>query len=420
MRHSTTSTRTGSETRRHNPGSVIRAAVAVLAVCLVAVAAFASSVTADSDRQDTKWHINDDPSLEGPSGGWWRRTAGGAYGDYHYTYGIGNSSNRDNYAVWDMGRRNGEQWVVAWVPKTPADVRATVSYRIYRNGDLHRTVKVDQGQNKHWVVLGKFEFLGADVRIEVWDNETREHYTRRNPSLSRIGIDAIAMKCAGNCDDDSLTPTAGQSAQPAYPPTEEGYRQWITERVVPGMEWRGKVNPCDLDAGDWPADWQLASATRTRDPETGAQVAWTYDRAFLGTASHGNTGVLYHFFAGECTSWVQFRLRVDGIPFYNGYRWNVAGPWGHASNWDEAARKLGLLTSTPRKGSVAQWDHNHGGHVAYVEEVLNNGNTIRVSEMNVSSSEVCHFSTRLIHKNVDDPRGVVYNWPHNFIDFSQS
>ena len=183
-------------------GMVVTAALAASVLGSVAVT---RQAVADEDQQDTYWHYIDDPRLEGPSKWWWPGTSGGWDGDYHFTYGIGGDHARDNYAVWEMGHRHGKQTIYIWVPKSPATVGATVLYRIYENDVLLTSVQVDQeaDENKGWNRLGAWDFNGAEVRVEIWDNETRERYDRNNPTDSRIGIDTVAMRCWSRCWDDS-------------------------------------------------------------------------------------------------------------------------------------------------------------------------------------------------------------------------
>lgn len=143
-----------------------------------------------------------------------------------------------------------------------------------------------------------------------------------------------------------------------------------------------------------------------------------------------NKNEYYSFHTGECTSWVRFRLNSNGIPFHNGYP-NTNPPnlsstiyhWGNAHKWDDTATRAGLIVNkSPKRGAVAQWEANEGGagsagHVAYVEEVLDGGKTIVISEMNGPGNwkdgrrlEWCLRDIRTLHKGL-------HEWEPDFIHF---
>lgn len=84
----------------------------------------------------------------------------------------------------------------------------------------------------------------------------------------------------------------------------------------------------------------------------------------------------WNFYQGQCTSWVAWRLNArNGIPFHN---WYGGVRWGDASNWDDAARSLGIrVDSRPGNGAVA----HYAWHVAYVERVNADGSLV-LSDMN--------------------------------------
>jgi surface antigen len=88
----------------------------------------------------------------------------------------------------------------------------------------------------------------------------------------------------------------------------------------------------------------------------------------------------WHFYQGQCTSWVAYRLNeFKGIGFTNAYRGQA---WGDAASWGTAARKLGIaVNGTPAVGSVAWYSTGIYGHVAYVEQV-NSPTSVVISEMN--------------------------------------
>lgn len=402
----------GVTVRQNRPRSLLRAVIAVCSACLVTVIALASPAAADNDQQNSAWYFNDDPRLEGPAEGWTRRTSGGFGNDYHDTYGIGNSSQRDNYAVWDMGHRHGWQSVWVWVPEAPADVRATVSYRVYRNESLLATKVIDQAKQKRWQMLGFWSFKGADVRIEVWDNETSEHIDPQRIASSRIGIDVVAMKCFWSCDDTSRENIeheiqhTGNSNDGNLSRFYEGLYQQYREQSPIGHR-------CNTDTGDANlADaWYSTSRTVTHR---------CYD-VRVGRLRVGSS-VKYHFPLGECTSWVQFRVRGTNVlsEFDNGFLHECFGgrgaAWGDAAKWDDNAHRAGVrYGNTPKRHAVAQWNWAPRGHVAFVESVSADGRTIWVSEMNFAGDSVCSLGVRRISK--DAPGSGVYRWPDRFIHF---
>ena len=131
------------------------------------------------------------------------------------------------------------------------------------------------------------------------------------------------------------------------------------------------------------------------------------------------------FFGGECTSYVAFRLNQDqtNVRFHNqyltpGYPNFWTPKWGHAIDWANRAREVGIAVDIyPSPGSVAYWD-SHGsntagylGHLAYVEQVNPDGSIV-ISDMNWKSS--CQ-----VRENITLQRGLVgpdsMQWPDKFI-----
>lgn len=378
------------------------ALIALLASITVLISQAAAT---SADRQDSDWYYNDHPRREGPQDSWWPRTSGGWNGDYHFTYGIGNDTMPVNWAVWDMGHRHGRQTIHVWIPRAPADVRANVLYRIYKNDSLIDSVRVDQNISKKWQRLGAWNFNGADVRVEAWDNETLEHYDRNDPSESRFGIDTAAMRCWSRCWDDSEQ----LDARPISVPDKDDYISRVNE-----FHARGFL--CNQDGSTHPYNVEK---------RTGVDTPWVPDQ--------------WNFYVGECTSWVAFRLQHEGIAFHNQAGGNLpdtpsparSNRWSHAKYWDdrgrvwneEARQSSGfdvLVNDTPAVGAVAQWESGYG-HVAYVEEVKDNGNVIVVSEMNYGNyysdfvntwrREWCKFSRREIRRGSSQ-------WPGDFIHIS--
>lgn len=89
----------------------------------------------------------------------------------------------------------------------------------------------------------------------------------------------------------------------------------------------------------------------------------------------------WNFAYRQCTSFVTWRLRdTNGIPFTNQYLGLTR--WGDAGQWADSARSVGIrVDNTPEVGAVA-WSGpwykgaSQFGHVAWVAQVLDNGNIV--------------------------------------------
>jgi surface antigen len=87
----------------------------------------------------------------------------------------------------------------------------------------------------------------------------------------------------------------------------------------------------------------------------------------------------WEFYNRECTSWVAWRLNSENGVAFNDYWLGVH--WGNASNWKNAATKLGIpVDNNPTRGAVAWWAAGSAGssrgHVAWVETVGDGAITI--------------------------------------------
>ena len=102
------------------------------------------------------------------------------------------------------------------------------------------------------------------------------------------------------------------------------------------------------------------------------------------------------FAACNCTSYVAYRLNLNGVQFTNTYDSNggeggQVSSWSHAKNWSNVASVAGIrVDKYPAVGSVAQWDAveiaGGYGHVAYVYKINTHGDgslaSIEVAEYN--------------------------------------
>ena len=87
------------------------------------------------------------------------------------------------------------------------------------------------------------------------------------------------------------------------------------------------------------------------------------------TSERSASGNLYT--AGQCTWYV-----------YDKVGGKISSTWGNANNWANAAASSGYtVNNTPKQGAIMQTSQGAFGHVAYVENVNNDG-SVKVSEMN--------------------------------------
>lgn len=109
---------------------------------------------------------------------------------------------------------------------------------------------------------------------------------------------------------------------------------------------------------------------------------WNYEWRLNGTVIDE-----WGYYLRNCTSYAAWRSALNGKP--------VPRAMGHGGQWGYNAPAYGLSRGhTPKKGSLASYDMGGFGHVAYVEEVLNGGSSVRISEYNfVADGE---YSERII------------------------
>lgn len=122
----------------------------------------------------------------------------------------------------------------------------------------------------------------------------------------------------------------------------------------------------------------------------------------------------WKFAACNCTSYVAYRLNMNGFKFDNQFR---VSRWGHGKDWDEAAEAAGVPMSTePQVGDVAQWNLGEiggdYGHVAYVEKVDRNDDG---SVKSIIVSQYNEKNDRLYSRDTLTPG--VYGYPGRFLHF---
>ncbi|HSU73843.1 MAG TPA: IPT/TIG domain-containing protein [Terrabacter sp.] len=107
----------------------------------------------------------------------------------------------------------------------------------------------------------------------------------------------------------------------------------------------------------------------------------------------------------NCTNFSAYRLSVNGVP--------NPGNLGNAQSWDDNARAKGFaVDQSPRVGDIAQWNSNH---VAYVDWVSSDGNTVAISESGYGGTVLGKTYTSMSGRRILT-RGS-YSWPSNFIHF---
>ena len=157
--------------------------------------------------------------------------------------------------------------------------------------------------------------------------------------------------------------------------------------------YQGSVVTWAITGGPAPSGWACYSrATQDCIQRFGyyGQRAWYYP-----VDAWGN----------NCTNYSAYRLSRDGV--------QNPGNLGNANTWDDNARAKGFaVDQSPRVGDIAQWNSNH---VAYVDWVSADGNTIAISESGYGGTVLGKTYTSMSGRRII-PRSS-YSWPSNFIHF---
>ncbi|ONI83009.1 hypothetical protein ALI144C_18370 [Actinosynnema sp. ALI-1.44] len=168
-----------------------------------------------------------------------------------------------------------------------------------------------------------------------------------------------------------------------------------TTRAEPVAGKRGASNVWNkLADGSWVANAFVTSGKPdAAEPECGPTGArpTTDDYPYRGQA---DTVDRWRMYAGQCTSWVAWRMeQLAGYFHNNGWRNGIQGYWGNAHLWNDNAVRLGYrVDRTPEVGAIAHWEASAGGasdlgHVAYITAVNStaaDGTTVTVQEYNWS------------------------------------
>lgn len=107
----------------------------------------------------------------------------------------------------------------------------------------------------------------------------------------------------------------------------------------------------------------------------------------------------WNFYQCECTSYAADKMNEHSVKLNNSYK---GVKWGYASNWINAANRVGIsYNSTPKHRDIAWFCYKNkktkqcDGHVAYVESVDSKKN-VTISEYNYSPSH--DYNMRTIKK----------------------
>ncbi len=121
--------------------------------------------------------------------------------------------------------------------------------------------------------------------------------------------------------------------------------------------------------------------------------SWTH----AGSCNYGDDNDKWGYCYRQCTSFAAWRLYSVGKtpPEY----------FGNAENWDNVAEARGIpMGKEPKEGAIAVWN-GFEGHVAFVEEIMGNGQ-VRISEYNAVPSLGGKYSQRVI--SAGDPSTYIY------------
>lgn len=243
---------------------MLAAVVAAVGLLLAGlpVAGTGPSAQAQTAQDQTQWYINDAPrlyykgthvdreSLNGWNNNakWGRRENGGAGrgnpnllyaigGDRHSYYTYANwGSVLSNQAEWRMGSRIGTQQISVYIPRT--STATTVTYQVHITGRPIQKVTVNQRdyagyERGTWAPLhnpstGAVRWVvnGAEVSVWVNDNEARPNWYETDSDSSRLGINAVAMRCLDNCTTTTTPPPPPRK----FTIIKEGF--WGDQRIV--------------------------------------------------------------------------------------------------------------------------------------------------------------------------------------------
>ena len=335
-------------------------------------------VRRDGCQPTDSWTVRDNPNLFDNDGGWsyswtWWRNTGGYGGIYHHTWSYRDGNSTDNWAHWDLGCRSGRYRIEAYLP---GNGTSNVTYGIVvdnqNNNDAHLAdPTLNQSGKSGWRSIGEYDLNGY-VNVYLADTDALDNGRRITADAMRVvRLGALSSSNEADTTDEAVDLDGVILTNPA------GYDPPVS----------GQGCTSNRDGRGWPI--------------------------------------------GQCTAYVMWRLDREGLPRYITDRGNHAQYWDIAidqasGNWNSALAANGhsgrvYKNGTPVVGAVAQWEANHhgagaDGHVAYVQEVSNGGNTILVWQMNTNGQCNGPVSQTI---NRSDQGGSGLGWPSTFIHFDQ-
>ena len=109
----------------------------------------------------------------------------------------------------------------------------------------------------------------------------------------------------------------------------------------------------------------------------------------------------WNFCSSNCTSFAAWCLNTrNNVRFHNHFGGRV---WGHANQWGHTARALGYtVDKNPAVGSIAWWENDRYGHVAWVSAV--NGANVTIEEYNFRTP--LGYGERVSNQN--NPAGYIH------------
>ncbi len=213
---------------------IVAARAALVVSVLVASSLAAAPVAADDDPFDqTDWTVNDDPILTGPSD-WWKlcEAVPAVDGDCFFTLASGGDPEPTNCAIFPMGPRVGVVEVMAHIPAgSTANARYRLEYTVANTGEP-RTYDswLDQSESG-WRKVAELPWGDTPaMTVNLCDSEAAQHHEVDGAANSRIGVDAIAMRCIDYCD-----------APPPQPPTGLDHRAF--DYLVTEVSWDEDDDP---------------------------------------------------------------------------------------------------------------------------------------------------------------------------------
>ena len=238
--------------------AVLRAGVLVaLVAALLALPVGAQENGDDTDRAaggdaPVLRLVDDVPVRQGSP--WYVGSAGDGYGDnnFTYTYVQGTSNSRGEVADgrsrarWDFSRvpSGSECRLEVYVPYR--DATAEVYYHVFGDGadgrEYVRSVRLDQSDHRHWVLLGT-ETLSGLVRVYVSNYEWRGLAPRideRGHLYNRVAADALRLTCGDvtplAAPEPLMVASAPRSAKVSWTAVDGAAGYLVTWRAAGGID----------------------------------------------------------------------------------------------------------------------------------------------------------------------------------------